>query len=92
METMVRTNDGFEIAEVDLQLRGPGDLSGTQQSGVLQLKIADLMRDQQMMAAARNIANEWLAEDPEMRSSDSEIILRELANQRMKKKDWSGIS
>jgi hypothetical protein len=50
------------------------------------------MRDQQMMAAARNIANEWLAEDPEMRSSDSEIILRELANQRMKKKDWSGIS
>ena len=92
METMVRTNDGFEIAEVDLQLRGPGDLSGTQQSGVLQLKIADLMRDQQMMAAARNIANEWLAEDPEMRSSDSEIILRELANQRTKKKDWSGIS
>jgi ATP-dependent DNA helicase RecG len=92
METMVRTNDGFEIAEVDLQLRGPGDLAGTQQSGVLQLKIADLMRDQQMMAAARNIANEWLAEDPEMRSSDSEIILRELANQRMKKKDWSGIS
>jgi ATP-dependent DNA helicase RecG len=92
METMVRTNDGFEIAEVDLQLRGPGDLSGTQQSGVLQLKIADLMRDQQMMAAARNIANEWLAGDPDMRSEESEMIMRELHNQRVRKKDWSGIS
>src|SRR5690606_39685893 len=46
LETMVRTNDGFEIAEVDLQLRGPGDLAGTQQSGVLDLKLADLTTDQ----------------------------------------------
>src|SRR5690606_10180476 len=54
LETMVRTNDGFEIAEVDLQLRGPGDLSGTQQSGVLDLKLADLTTDQQLLTEVRN--------------------------------------
>src|SRR5690606_11374381 len=54
LETMVQTNDGFEIAEVDLELRGPGDISGTQQSGVLDMKIADLAKDQQILAEARN--------------------------------------
>ncbi|PJC61746.1 MAG: ATP-dependent DNA helicase RecG, partial [Flavobacteriales bacterium CG_4_9_14_0_2_um_filter_32_27] len=54
METMVRTNDGFEIAEVDLKLRGPGDIQGTQQSGLLNLKLADLAKDGQILQAARN--------------------------------------
>ena len=92
METMVRTTDGFEIAEVDLRLRGPGDLAGTAQSGVLQLRIADMVKDQQMMAAARNIANEWLTEDPDLSSESSTPIREELFRLKKKKSDWSGIS
>lgn len=92
METMVRTTDGFEIAEVDLRLRGPGDLAGTAQSGVLQLRIADMVKDQQMMAAARNIANEWLTEDPNLSSESSKPIREELFRLKKKKSDWSGIS
>jgi ATP-dependent DNA helicase RecG len=92
METMVRTTDGFEIAEVDLRLRGPGDLAGTAQSGVLQLRIADMVKDQQMMAAARNIANEWLTEDPNLSSESSTPIREELLRLKKKKSDWSGIS
>ncbi|MBW6483913.1 MAG: ATP-dependent DNA helicase RecG [Vicingaceae bacterium] len=63
METMVSTNDGFEIAEVDLKLRGPGDIQGTQQSGLLNLKLADLAKDGQILQAARNTAVEILKED-----------------------------
>jgi ATP-dependent DNA helicase RecG len=92
METMVRTTDGFEIAEVDLRLRGPGDLAGTAQSGVLQLRIADMVKDQQMMAAARNIANEWLSEDPQLTADKSTPIREELLRLKKKKSDWSGIS
>lgn len=92
METMVRTTDGFEIAEVDLRLRGPGDLAGTAQSGVLQLRIADMVKDQQMMVAARNIANEWLTEDPNLSSESSTPICEELFRLKKKKSDWSGIS
>ena len=92
METMVRTTDGFEIAEVDLRLRGPGDLAGTAQSGVLQLRIADMVKDQQMMAAARNIANEWLTEDSNLSSESSTPIREELLRLKKKKSDWSGIS
>lgn len=92
METMVRTTDGFEIAEVDLRLRGPGDLAGTAQSGVLQLRIADMVKDQQMMSAARNIANEWLSEDPQLTSEASTPIREELLRLKKKKSDWSGIS
>jgi ATP-dependent DNA helicase RecG len=66
METMVRTNDGFEIAEVDLKLRGPGDIMGKQQSGVLNLQIADLVKDRDILQVARNIAVKLLKEDPSM--------------------------
>ena len=65
LQTMVQTNDGFEIAEVDLRLRGPGDLMGTQQSGVLQLKIADLLKDQEILKTARFYAQKVVANDPE---------------------------
>jgi len=64
IETMVSTNDGFEISEVDLQLRGPGDLMGTQQSGMLDLKISDLSKDQQLVATAREHAKKILNQDP----------------------------
>jgi ATP-dependent DNA helicase RecG len=64
IETMVNSSDGFEIAEVDLQLRGPGDLMGTQQSGLLNLKIADLAKDSQLVVLARDEARKILLEDP----------------------------
>lgn len=92
LETMVRTNDGFEIAEVDLQLRGPGDLSGTQQSGLLDLKIADLAKDQIMLSAARELALEILDEDPHMEMSKNRRIVEQVKKIKQKKKDWSNIS
>ncbi|MBT8238075.1 MAG: ATP-dependent DNA helicase RecG [Croceitalea sp.] len=66
LETMVRTNDGFEIAEVDLKLRGPGDLMGTQQSGLLNLKIADIVKDNQILKTARFYAIQLLKMDPKL--------------------------
>jgi ATP-dependent DNA helicase RecG len=92
LETMCRTNDGFEIAEVDLQLRGPGDLAGVQQSGALNLKIADLARDQQILIAAREAALDLLTRDPDLASPDNAPIRNTLAAIRAKKSDWSKIS
>ena len=66
METMVATCDGFQIAEVDLKLRGPGDLMGRQQSGVLSLKIADLVKDSQLLKVARDYATDLIRVDPEL--------------------------
>jgi ATP-dependent DNA helicase RecG len=92
LETMVRTNDGFEIAEVDLNLRGPGDLSGTQQSGVLDLKIADLAKDQIMLSAARELALEILDEDPTLEQPQNQLLRDHLMNLKKQKTDWSKIS
>jgi ATP-dependent DNA helicase RecG len=66
IETMVNTTDGFEIAEADLRLRGPGDLQGTQQSGLIDLKIANLVRDERILKYARSLANEILADDSDL--------------------------
>ena len=66
LDTMVKTNDGFEIAEVDLKLRGPGDLMGTQQSGVLNLRIADIVKDNQILKKARQVAIQVLKDDPNL--------------------------
>ena len=66
LETMVRTSDGFEIAEVDLKLRGPGDIMGTQQSGILNLKIADIIKDHEILKIARSYAFETLKNDPSL--------------------------
>ena len=74
LDTMVRTNDGFEIAEIDLQLRGPGNIEGTQQSGVLDLKLADLAIDQQLLAEARKTVIHILEEDPELMNEDNRIL------------------
>lgn len=92
METMVRTNDGFEIAEVDLRMRGPGDIMGTQQSGMLDLKIADLARDNQLLNAARICASELLDEDPDLTHKKNFIIRTELQTQMKKRTNWSRIS
>lgn len=74
LETMVKTNDGFEIAEVDLKLRGPGDIMGTQQSGVLNLKIADIVKDNQILKSARFYAMKLLKDDPNLEEEDHKIV------------------
>ncbi|HAT76615.1 MAG TPA: ATP-dependent DNA helicase RecG [Flavobacterium sp.] len=92
METMVRTNDGFEIAEVDLKLRGPGDLMGTQQSGVLNLQIADIVRDRDILILARNYALQILKDDAPMQKPEN-VVLRATYIELTKKKNiWNYIS
>ncbi len=92
LETMVKTSDGFEIAEVDLKLRGPGNLMGTQQSGVLNLKIANLVKDTAVLQEARICAMEILKEDPNLRLEKNKNIA--FAYQQIHKKTsiWSNIS
>ncbi|MDD2820639.1 MAG: ATP-dependent DNA helicase RecG [Flavobacterium sp.] len=92
METMVRTNDGFEIAEVDLKLRGPGDLMGTQQSGVLNLQIADLVRDRDTLALARNYALKLLKEDAGMQKPEHAALRAVFIEMTKKKNIWNYIS
>ena len=92
METMVRTNDGFEIADVDLKLRGPGDMSGTIQSGVLDLKIADLAKDAPILHSARNMAIELLSEDPNLEKSENTAIAYQFAMTNRSSTNWSRIS
>ena len=93
IEIMVRTNDGFEIAEADLKLRGPGDLEGTQQSGLaFDLKIADLARDGQILQLARDVAERIVEEDPTCELPKYELLWRQLKNLRKTNINWSAIS
>ncbi|CAM4255024.1 ATP-dependent DNA helicase RecG [Gillisia limnaea] len=92
LETMVSTSDGFEIAEVDLKLRGPGDLMGTQQSGVLNLKIADIVQDNQILKSARFYAKKLLAEDPEMKLPENKMIGYTFEQLGVHKNIWNYIS
>ncbi|MCW1148449.1 ATP-dependent DNA helicase RecG [Flavobacterium sp. TH16-21] len=92
METMVRTNDGFEISEVDLKLRGPGDIMGKQQSGVLNLQIADLVKDKDILQLARHHAIKLLKDDAPMEKPEH-VKLREAFIEISKKKTiWNYIS
>lgn len=91
METMVKTNDGFEISEVDLKLRGPGDLDGTQQSGVLDLKIADLVHDGQILQLARTAAQTVLGEDPLLQSPENQLLADQLQRAGKTRQSWSKI-
>ncbi|KOF04526.1 ATP-dependent DNA helicase RecG [Roseivirga seohaensis subsp. aquiponti] len=92
LETMVRTNNGFEIADVDLQLRGPGDITGTQQSGVLDLLIADIAKDGQILQAARNAASDILETDPNLEKEENRNILRHIKSLRKAVVNWGRIS
>jgi ATP-dependent DNA helicase RecG len=93
LEIMVQTNDGFEIAEADLKLRGPGDLEGTQQSGVaFDLKIADIARDGQLLQHVREIASEIIEKDPTGVLPENEILWRQLQSLRKTNVNWSAIS
>jgi ATP-dependent DNA helicase RecG len=92
LETMCRTNDGFEIADVDLRLRGPGDLMGTRQSGLLSFKIADLSRDQQILHLARKAAEEILQKDIRLENPAHLRIRTEYIRQNSGKLKWGRIS
>ncbi len=92
IETMVRTNDGFEIAEVDLRLRGPGDLMGTQQSGIPELKIADLAEDAELLQLARQAAMRVLDADPELKDPINAPIAGTLKERMRDRPLWGRIS
>ncbi|WP_334057555.1 ATP-dependent DNA helicase RecG [Polaribacter sp. P097] len=92
LKTMVDTTDGFKIAEVDLKLRGPGNLMGTQQSGVLNLKIADVAKDSKILVAARNTAIDVLQEDPNLEKPHNLPVKNTFAKISKTSKIWSNIS
>ena len=92
LETMTATNDGFEIAEVDLKLRGPGDLMGTQQSGVLNLKIADIVKDNSILQSARYYATRILKEDPNLSEEKNLVVKNAYARLVKNKTIWNYIS
>lgn len=93
LEIMVRTNDGFEIAEADLKLRGPGDLEGTQQSGIaFDLKIANIARDGQLLQHVRSIAERIVDEDPTGIHPENELLWRQLKSLRKSNVNWASIS
>jgi ATP-dependent DNA helicase RecG len=93
IEVMIGTNDGFEIAETDLQIRGPGDIEGTLQSGIpFDLKIADLGKDGQLIEYVRHIAEDILNTDPLLENNENHILKSELKKSFSQKQSWSNIS
>lgn len=91
IETMVRTNNGFEIAEVDLKLRGPGDLEGLRQSGAINLKLADLSKDGEILSLARSIAEKIFNQDPNLNLPENQGV-REFIKREQRNNIWSRIS
>ena len=91
MGTMVATTDGFEIAEVDLQLRGPGDLMGTQQSGILDLKIADLSKDGELVILARESAIKLIDNDPNLLLSENAFLREKVITLLKERPNWGKI-
>ena len=92
IDTMVKTNNGFEIADVDLKMRGPGNIMGTQQSGLLKLKIADLVKDQDIMINARNSVIDLLDDDENLEKNENQIVKQTLAEFGTYKNIWNYIS
>ena len=91
LKTMVSTNDGFKIAEKDLELRGPGEIEGTRQSGALNLKLADLLQDKQLLETARSLAMDLLDKDPGLVSHENSSV-RDYLRMLTGKTPWSKIS
>jgi len=92
LETMTKTSDGFEIAEVDLRLRGPGDIMGTQQSGILNLKIANIVKDKSILQSARYYAKKVLESDPSLAKPEHQVILQTYREMGKYKNIWNYIS
>jgi ATP-dependent DNA helicase RecG len=91
IQVMVQTNDGFVISEKDMELRGPGDIEGTRQSGLLDLKLADIVEDRPILEAARASAEKILQEDPDLSMPENQSLQQFLAAQQGKSQ-WSKIS
>lgn len=91
LEAMVNTNDGFEIANFDLQLRGPGDIQGTRQSGMLDFKIADIVKDEKLVTYTRNLARHVLKDDPALDKPENRRLKTTLARLMKRDTDWSVI-
>lgn len=92
LDAMVATTDGFEIANFDLKLRGPGDLQGTQQSGVLDFKIADIIKDEKLVSYTRELAKRILEADPNLSSPENKILAEQLQKLMSREKFWGMIS
>jgi ATP-dependent DNA helicase RecG len=92
LEIMVQTNDGFEISEADLKLRGPGDIQGTRQSGLLDFKIANLARDGELIAKTRQVAEHILNKDPDLNAADNKVLKQQLRKIRKGKPHFGRIS
>jgi len=92
IETMVKTSDGFQLAEVDLKLRGPGDLLGTKQSGVIKFKLADIIYDSDILMKAREAAFKILKEDPKIKKTENFPIRKALSSLSNSKNIWRYIS
>ncbi len=91
IKIMTSTSNGFEIAEKDLELRGPGEIEGTKQSGVLNLRLADLVKDKLMLEAAKNFAGDIIVTDPELQSAEN-LSLKQYLLSLQGKTPWSKIS
>lgn len=92
IRTMVETNDGFKIAETDLKLRGPGDIEGTKQSGILELKIADIIKDEKILKAARDFAVKITEEDPGLEKPENYPLRKRYEELYLTKRSWGRIS
>ncbi len=92
IKTMTDTNNGFEIADVDLKLRGPGDISGTQQSGIVNLKFTDIARDGKIIKEARSLAKEILESDPHLEQDENRLLKLQLSKMNAAPTNWSRIS
>jgi ATP-dependent DNA helicase RecG len=88
LQTMARTNDGFEIAEADLRLRGPGDITGTRQSGALDLRLGNLAQDHKILTAARAIAQRILDDDPGLKKDINRPLLKYLSESATLSREW----
>ena len=92
INAMVSTNDGFEIANYDLQLRGPGDIQGTQQSGMLDFKIADIVKDEKLVSYTRTLAMQVLDNDPDLKRPEHRRLALTVAKLLQREINWSVIS
>ena len=92
LKTMVETNDGFVIAEADLKLRGPGNIEGLQQSGIVDLKLADIARDNKILIKARELATQTLDTDPHLERTENKALRAHMVEMDQKFKEWSRVS
>ena len=92
LQAMTESNDGFALSEVDLKLRGPGDMMGTRQSGLIEFKIADLVKDQEILLHARRLAAKIVEKDPDLKEKDNLRLAKALVQLKSQKRDWSQIS